>query len=98
MDDVIKFIEQIFKDSKGKASSKRVITFIVFFLVCIAFILNLFLSIPMEEFIFNGMVMIVGGGLGFNVVEHFAHGSTGKANNTAPTEGKVENPELLEGR
>lgn len=87
-------LHQIFNDRNGKTSSKRVITFIAFALMCIAFIVNLVFKIPMESFIYEGMMYIVAGGLGFSALEHFSPGSLTK-NDTK--DGAVENPELLEG-
>lgn len=86
-----KVMKQLFLDTKGKLSSKRTITFVAFGLVCIAFIVNLVFSIPMEQFVFDGMVNIVIGGAAVTVAEHFSPGS--KTNNKPD----VENPELLEG-
>ena len=82
--------KQIFTDHKGKLSSKRTITLVAFLLVCIAFIANLMFSIPMKDFIFNGMVYIVGGGLGFSAVEYFGSKSKKEASDD------VEDTELLE--
>lgn len=86
-------LSQIFNDRDGKTSSKRVIGSIAFFLMCIAFIANLFFSIPMEEFVFMGMLYVVSGSLGFSVLEHFSPNSK----SAKEIKDKVENPELLEG-
>lgn len=73
MTDFQKFnISQIFNDANGKTSSKRVITFVSFSLMCLAFLLNLFLQLPLEEFIYDGMLYVVAGGLGFSSIEHLA--------------------------
>ena len=54
----------------GKLSSKRVITFIAFILVSIAFGLDLAFSIKMDALVLNGMIQIVFAGLGVTVGEH----------------------------
>lgn len=53
-------------------SSKRVITFIATFLVCLAFVLNLFWGFTVEQFMYDSMMMIVVAGLGTTVAEKFA--------------------------
>jgi len=92
-------VKQIFLDTKGKPSSKRIITFIAFFLMCVAFIVNLMFKIPMEEFIYEGMLFVVAGGLGFTALEHFSPGASNNqtANQSNSITVGVENPELLEG-
>ena len=57
-------------DGEG-VSSKRVITFTAFVLCAIAFICNIFLDIPIKDYVFNGMLYLVGAGLGFTTLEHF---------------------------
>jgi hypothetical protein len=91
----VNILAQIFNDKNGKASSKRVITFIAFGLMCLAFLLNLAFSIPMEEFVYKGMMYVVGGGLGFSALEHLA--PTNHIEKSSEVDGTVENPELLEG-
>lgn len=93
---ISRFMNELLLDTNGKLSHKRLITFIAFFLVCIAFIANMAFSIPMEDFIFQGMVAIVIGGAGFSTIEHFSLGKFGKNDAKTITPG-VENPELLEG-
>jgi hypothetical protein len=53
-------------------SSKRVITSIAFILCCIAFLANVFCRIPLQEHIWDGMLYLVGAGLGFTTLEHFS--------------------------
>lgn len=86
-----KVMKQLFLDTKGKLSSKRTITFVAFAFVCVAFIVNLGLSIPMEQFVFEGMVNIVIGGAAVTAAEHFSPGAKSNSKST------VEDPELLEG-
>ena len=52
-------------------SSRRVITFTAFVLCAIAFICNIFFEIPLKDYVFNGMLYLVGAGLGFTTIEHF---------------------------
>jgi len=53
-----------------KLSSKRVITFVAFILVCIAFIVNLIWGIAMDPNVLTGMINVVFAGLGVTVGEH----------------------------
>lgn len=59
-------------DTDKRISSKRVITFTGFVLCSIAFLCNIFLEIPLKEYVWEGMLYLVGAGLGFSTVEHFA--------------------------
>ena len=68
----LNFLKRMLTDVNGGVSSKRFITFSAFVLLCIAFIANVFMEIPLQEFIWNGMIYLVGAGLGFSTVEHFA--------------------------
>ena len=56
----------------GSVSSKRVITFLATFLVAMAFVLNLFWDLTIEQFMYDSMMMIVVAGLGTTVAEKFA--------------------------
>jgi hypothetical protein len=56
----------------GSVSSKRVITFLATFLVALAFVLNLFWDLTVEQFMYDSMMMIVVAGLGTTVAEKFA--------------------------
>lgn len=53
-------------------SSKRVITFSAFILCAIAFVCNIFFDIPIKDYVFNGMLYLVGAGLGFTTLERFS--------------------------
>lgn len=59
-------------DVKGNRSSKRLITFIAFTLVSVAFGVNVFKELPLEEYVWDGMVGIVMVGLGATAAEHFS--------------------------
>jgi len=97
-------VSKLLKDTSGKPSSKRTITFIAFSLMCLAFLLNLAFEIPMEEFIYEGMLYVVAGGLGFSALEHLSPGKSGDTQNidrsstTKVGVGAVENPEMFEGQ
>ena len=56
----------------GSISSKRVVTTLAFVLCGIGFIANLFWGYKIDEFIYNSMMYIVIGGLGFTGLEKFA--------------------------
>ena len=56
----------------GSVSSKRVITFLATFVVAMAFVLNLFWDLTVEQFMYDSMMMIVVAGLGTTVAEKFA--------------------------
>ena len=65
----------------SKLSSKRVITFIAFVCIVIAFFVNLFLAIVIADSIFNGMLSIVLAGLGVTVGEHLLKKRNGETPN-----------------
>lgn len=56
----------------GSISSKRVITTLATFLVALAFVLNLFLGLTVDNNMYDSMMMIVIAGLGTTVAEKFA--------------------------
>lgn len=56
----------------GSVSSKRVITTLATFLVALAFVLNLFLGLTVDNNMYDSMMMIVIAGLGTTVAEKFA--------------------------
>ena len=60
------------KDTDGNVSTKRVITIISFILMSVGFIVNVFMDIPIKEFIWDGMLYLVAAGLGFSTIEHFS--------------------------
>ena len=66
-------IQSIFRDSiDGSWSSRRIITFLAFVFCSIAFFANLFWDKDINAAMFEGMMYIVLGGLGFTVSEKFA--------------------------
>lgn len=56
----------------GSVSSKRVVTVVAFLLCMTGFVANLFWGFKIDEFIYNSMMYIVVGGLGFTGLEKFA--------------------------
>ena len=66
-------IKSMLSDSvNGSVSSKRVVTVLAFALCGIGFISNLYWGYKIDEFIYNSMMYIVIGGLGFTGLEKFA--------------------------
>tara|TARA_R110000796_G_scaffold252137_1_gene385294 strand:- start:3333 stop:3578 length:246 start_codon:yes stop_codon:yes gene_type:complete len=62
--------DMLSSDDSNKLSSKRVITFIAFLLVSIAFVSNLYFDVIVEDSMYDGMIQIVWAGLGVVVGEH----------------------------
>ncbi len=69
---MITFIKQMFSGVNDDVSSKRVITFMSFLCCMFAFLCNVFMSIPLEAHIFDGMLYLCGAGLGFSAFEKFS--------------------------
>jgi len=67
------FFKLMFKGIHGDdVSSKRVITFVAFLCIVLAFMVNVFMSIPLEEHIYDGMLYLVMSGMGFSAFEKFS--------------------------
>jgi len=66
------FFESLMCDVDGHKSSKRLITLIAFILVSIAFIIAIFTEVHIEEYMWNGFIMLIGAGLGFVTLEKFS--------------------------
>lgn len=66
------YLEKILTDVDGQPSSKRLVTLIAFVLISVAFIVNVFVEIPLKEYMFEGMLWLAGAGLGFSTVEKFS--------------------------
>ena len=66
------FFNRLVSDVDGGTSSKRLITLVAFGLLSIAFLCNIFLEIKLEEFVWDGMLYLVLGGLGFTTLEKFS--------------------------
>ena len=67
-----KFFMSLMGDVDGQKSSKRFITLIAFLMMCVAFIDNIFMDIPLQQFVWDGMMYIVWAGLGFTTLEKFS--------------------------
>jgi len=67
-----KFFMSLMGDVDGQKSSKRFITLIAFLMMCVAFISNIFMDIPLQQFVWDGMMYIVWAGLGFTTLEKFS--------------------------
>ena len=66
-------IKSMLSDGAGESiSSKRVISFLAFLLCAVGFVANMFWGFKIDEFIYNSMMYIVVGGLGFTGLEKFA--------------------------
>lgn len=66
------YLAKILTDVDGQPSSKRLVTLIAFVLISAAFIANIFVEIPLKEYMFEGMLWLAGAGLGFSTVEKFS--------------------------
>lgn len=63
----------MFKGIHGDdVSSKRVITFLAFLCIVLAFMCNVFMDIPLQEHIYDGMLYLVVAGMGFSSFEKFS--------------------------
>ena len=71
--DILNSIKSMLADGvDGSVSSKRVVTFLAFLLCAVGFVANMFWGFKIDEFIYNSMMYIVVGGLGFTGLEKFA--------------------------
>ncbi len=66
------YLGKILSDVDGQPSSKRLVTLIAFILISIAFVANIFAELPLQEYVFEGMLWLAGAGLGFSTVEKFS--------------------------
>ena len=66
------YLAKILTDVDGQPSSKRLVTLIAFVLISAAFVANIFVEIPLKEYMFEGMLWLAGAGLGFSTVEKFS--------------------------
>lgn len=64
-------LSEVFQDVNGSLSHKRVITIVAFLLFCFAFAINIFFSIEIDINMINTIEMIILGGMGVSVIEHF---------------------------
>ena len=68
----MKWLNSMLVGLDGEVSSKRVITWLSFLCVMIAFLVNIFLEIPLENHIYDGMLYLVMAGMGFSSFEKFS--------------------------
>ena len=69
---MVGFMKKMFAGVNDDVSSKRVITFLSFLCCMFAFLCNVFMEIPLEPHIFDGMLYLTGAGLGFSAFEKFS--------------------------
>lgn len=72
MSKVKTFFEKVLCDVDGQPSSKRLVTLIAFVLISGAFITNIFIEIPLNKYMFEGMLWLTGAGIGSATVEKFS--------------------------
>ena len=65
-------LKSMLSDDTGAVSSKRTITFLSFLLCAAGFITNTWFDTKVDAVLFNSMMYIVIGGLGFTASEKFA--------------------------
>ena len=65
-------LKSMLSDDTGAVSSKRTITFLSFCLCAAGFITNTWFETKIDAGLFNSMMYIVIGGLGFTASEKFA--------------------------
>ena len=70
---MLQFLKQVLSDSLGEFSSKRLIAFMAFFLIAVAFLSNLFGGYVVLQFMYESMMYIVLGGMGLATVEPLAN-------------------------
>lgn len=71
--DILGNIKSMLSDGvNGSVSSKRVVTILAFVLCATGFLANLFWGFKIDQFIYDSMMYIVIGGLGFTGLEKFA--------------------------
>ena len=66
-------------NSDGKLSSKRFISLLAFFMMCVGFLANLFWNFEIEEHIYRSMEWIVEIGMGTIVAEKFGKQRTNQS-------------------
>lgn len=67
-----KFFCSLIADVDGHASSKRVVTMLAFSCLVVAFLANIFAELPLQEFVYDGMLYLTASGLGFSTLEKFS--------------------------
>lgn len=72
MESVKKYLNVMMSDHTGCASSKRMIVFLCAILIAVAFVANLFWKFTVEQFMFDGIMYIILGGMSITGVEKFS--------------------------
>ena len=72
MEVIMNAIRSMLSDDTGAVSSKRTITFLSFCLCAAGFIANTWFETKIDAGLFNSLMYIVIGGLGFTASEKFA--------------------------
>lgn len=76
------FFTSLLSDVDGQVSSKRFITLTAFLCLVVAFLSNIFADIPLQQFVFDGMMYLVASGLGFSTIEKFSRESSPSSEGT----------------
>lgn len=82
----MKHLISALKGLDGHVSSKRLVTLVSFLCIVIAFTVNVFMEIPLEEHVYEGMLYLVMSGMGFSSFEKFSP----KHAHSKPEDGHVE--------
>jgi len=69
-------MQETVQDHNGKISSKRVITFISFFLIVMGYVGNMFWGLTVEEFMYDALSYITIGGIFGVAAEKFTKSTT----------------------
>lgn len=72
MKSILNYIKQMLSDSKGEASTKRVISALCAVLIMVGYVANLFWDYNVDDNFIDAVMMIVIAGFGFTGVEKFA--------------------------
>ena len=69
----MKWLNSMLRDGvDGSVSSRRVVTFLAFIIVCVSYVAAQFTQYDVKPELFDSMMYIVIAGLGFTVTEKFA--------------------------
>lgn len=77
------FMNKLLKPNTG-VSSKRFISVGGFIFVCFIGLVDLFTNLSVSEYVFEGLVFIILGGLGSTAIEAYRNRSTTSINETPP--------------
>ena len=68
----MKWLSSALNGLDGHVSSKRLVTLISFMCIVVAFLVNVFMDIPLQEHVYDGMLYLVMAGMGFSSFEKFS--------------------------